>query len=134
MDLEDIVHVSQWSKIEKKHHYLFGILKMIYQEDKKIVHEHLAILHKDNVIVTFQETPGDVFDEVRSRISKMHGRIREKGSDYLFYTLLDALIDEYFPIINRISSDFKDLELKILDNDLSGKEELYNLEKNLFIS
>lgn len=131
MDLEDIVHVSQWSKIEKKHHYLFGILKMIYQEDKKIVHEHLAILHKDNVIVTFQETPGDVFDEVRSRISKMHGRIREKGSDYLFYTLLDALIDEYFPIINRISSDFKDLELKILDNDLSGKEELYKLRKEL---
>ncbi|MBM7562996.1 CorA family divalent cation transporter [Fusibacter tunisiensis] len=131
MDVEDIVHVSQWSKIEVKRDYIFSILKMIYLNEKKIIHEHLGILQKDNIVITFQETPGDVFDEIRERLKEGKGQIRDKGSDYLFYTLLDALIDQYFIIINHISTDFKQLEMKILENDIQHKEKIYEMRKEL---
>lgn len=131
MDVEDIVHVSQWSKIEVKEDYIFSILKMIYLENQNIVHEHLGILKKDNIVITFQETPGDVFDEIRDRLVKKKGQIRQRGGDYLFYALLDALIDQYFIIINHISADFKVLEMGIIENENASKEKIYKIRKEL---
>lgn len=131
MDLEDIMHVSQWSKIEKKDHYLFSIFKMIYLKNSDIIHEHISIIHKDNVIITFQETPGDVFDNVRERLLKCQGKIRTMGSEYLYYSLLDVLIDQYFVIINRISILFKETEMKILENKQEDLDQVYHLRKEL---
>ncbi len=131
MDLEDIVQVSQWSKIEVKVEYLFSIFKMMNLKDSEITREHLAIVQKDNVIITFQETPGDVFDEVRERLDNKLGRIRGMGSNYLFYVLIDTLVDQYFLIIDKISSDFREIEMKILDNDFKSREQLYHLRKEL---
>ncbi len=131
MDLEDIVHVSQWSKIEDKDDYLFAILKMIYLKKDVIVREHLAMLHKDNVMITFLETPGDVFDGIRNRIREKRGHIRSRTSEFLFYALLDALVDQYFVVVNMISSEFRDLEIRILDNDMDSKGKIYQLRKEL---
>ncbi|HKK95356.1 MAG TPA: magnesium/cobalt transporter CorA [Anaerovoracaceae bacterium] len=131
MDLEDIVHVSQWSKIEVKENYNFSVLKMIYLSNQKIIHEHLAIYHKGNMIITFQETPGDVFENVRDRLIRNQGSIRNKAGEYLFYSLLDALVDQYFIVINKISSDFIDIEMKILEGDKRSKEKVHELRKEL---
>lgn len=131
MDLEDIVHVSQWSKIEKKDHYLFSVFKMIYLNNEKITHEHISIILKDNVLITFQETPGDVFDAVRERLINSIGRIRLMDIDYLYYSLIDALVDEYFVIINRISYVFNEIEMKIIDENISEMEQMYKLKKEL---
>ncbi|MBN2795668.1 MAG: magnesium/cobalt transporter CorA [Clostridia bacterium] len=131
MDLEDIVHVSQWSKIEDQEDYLFSIFKMIYLNNEDIVHEHVSIILTDNLILTFQETPGDVFDEVRDRLSQNKGRIRQLKSDYLYYSLLDAIIDPYFSIINRISTDYMALEMAIIENAVTSKEKIYHLRKEL---
>ncbi|MBN2898889.1 MAG: magnesium/cobalt transporter CorA [Clostridia bacterium] len=131
MDLEDIVHVSKWSKIEDQHDYVFAIFKMIYMKAEAIVHEHVSIIKKDNVIITFQETPGDVFDDVRRRLNGKNGRIRTQDADYLLYALMDALVDQYFVIINKISSDFRDIEMKILDNDIDSRDQVYHLRKEL---
>jgi magnesium transporter len=131
MDLEDIVQVSQWSKIEVQDQYLFSIFKMMKLKGTEINHEHLAIVQKDNVVITFQETPEDVFDEVRERLDHKLGRIRSMGSNYLFYILIDALVDQYFTIVNKISSDFIEIEMKILDNDFRSRERVYHLRKEL---
>lgn len=131
MDLEDIVQVSQWSKIEVQDQYLFSIFKMMKLKGTEINHEHLAIVQKDNVVITFQETQGDVFDEVRERLDKKLGRIRSMGSNYLFYILIDALVDEYFTIANKISSDFYEIEVQILKNDFKSREQVYHLRKEL---
>lgn len=131
MDLEDIVQVSQWSKIEVQDQYLFSILKMMYLKDTEIIHEHLAIVQKENVVITFQETQEDVFNEVRERLDKKYGRIRSMGCNYLFYVLIDALVDQYFTIANKISSDFNEIEMKILGNDFKSRERVYHLRKEL---
>ncbi len=131
MDLEDIVHVSQWSKIEINDFYLFSIFKMMYLKSSEIIHEHLAIVHYNNIILTFQETPGDVFDGIRKRLEDKQSESREFGSDFLYYTLIDALVDQYFGILNRLASDIKDIELKIFDSDPKSREHIYYLRKEL---
>lgn len=131
MDLEDIVHVSQWSKIEANDDYVFSILKMIYLKNTNFIHEHLAMILKENLIITFQETPGDIFDSIRERLKNKTGKVREKDSKYLFYILIDALVDEYLSLANQLAYDFGDIEIQILDNKLSSKEKIYSLRKEL---
>ena len=131
MDLEDIVHVSQWSKIEINEVYLFSIFKMMYLSNAKIIHEHLGIVQYDNILLTFQETSGDVFDNIRKRLENNHNNSREYGSNFLFYSLIDALVDQYFEILTHLASDIKNIEIKIYDNDLKSRENIYYLRKEL---
>ena len=87
MDLEDIVHVSQWSKIINQNDYLFSIFKMIYLNEDEIIHEQVSVIVKNNLVITFQETPGDVFDHIRSRLESQKGQLRFEDSSYLFYSI-----------------------------------------------
>jgi magnesium transporter len=131
VDLEDIVHISQRSKIEINDEYLFSIFKMIYLQKEEIVHEHLSVFIKDNVLITFQETPGDVFDTIRERLSGDLGIVRKMPTNYLFYTLIDALVDNHFPIMNQISMIFNAIEMEIIDNGETEMEKIYKLRKEL---
>jgi magnesium transporter len=131
MDLEDVVHVSQRSKIEIKDNYLFSIFKMVYLKEEEIQHEHVSIFVKDKVLITFQEIPGDVFGGVRDRLEEGKGRTRKLGIDYLFYTLIDALVDHYFPVINKSYTTFSEVELKALEEGSTDMSEIYHLRKEL---
>ncbi len=131
MDVEDIVHVSEWSKIEQTNSYLFTIMKMIYLKDQDTIHEHITLIQKDNIVVTFQETEGDVFDEIRQRIKESKGQVREKGSDYLYYVLMDALIDNYYNVLGNFAQRFREIELLVLDNRKESGDAIYKLRKEL---
>lgn len=131
VDLEDIVHISQRSKIEINDDYLFSIFKMIYLKSEEIVHEHLSVFIKDNVLITFQETPGDVFDTIRQRLDNNLGIVRKKSINYLFYSLIDALVDNHFPIMNQISINFNSVEMEIIDQGQTEMEKIYKLRKEL---
>ena len=131
MDLEDIVHVSQWSKILNQTDYLFSIFKMIYLKDAHITHEHVSVILKDNILITFQETPGDVFDSIRNRLSNANGQLRTRSVAFLYYALLDAIIDEYIVVISHVSSTFNAIEMQIIEERNPNKEELYSLRKEL---
>jgi magnesium transporter len=131
VDLEDIVHISQRSKIEINTDYLFSIIKMIYLKEEDIIHEHLSVFIKNNVLITFQETNDDVFDTIRERLAKDLGIVKKMPISYLFYSLLDALIDNHFPIINRISEIFNTIEMEIIDRGQTEMEKIYKLRKEL---
>lgn len=131
MDLEDVVHVSQRSKIEIKDDYLFSIFKMVYLKGDETSHEHISMFVKDKMLLTFQEIPGDVFDSVRERLENGKGRIRKLGIDYLFYALLDMLVDHYFPVINKSYTTFSDVELRALEEDNPQMSEIYRLRKEM---
>ena len=131
MDLEDIVHVSQWSKIVNQSDYLFSVLKMIYLKEESIIHEQVSVIMKDNIIITFQETPGDVFDYIRDRLKNPTAYIKSQDTNYLYYSILDSLIDEYMIVINHISLKFNEIEMQIIEELNPDKEELYMLRKEL---
>lgn len=118
LTLEDIGHTGQRPKMEDYDDYLFFVLKMMrYDEEKARVHsEQLSMVLGRTFLITFQEQPGDVFEPVRERIRKQKGKIRKVGIDYLAYTLLDTIVDNYIFIIERLGEQIEDIEDDILAN------------------
>ncbi|ASA77492.1 magnesium/cobalt transporter CorA [Thermococcus sp. 5-4] len=100
--------------------YLFLILHQVYEIDGGLKRERIGLLLKDNLVVTVQEIPGDVFDPIRESIREGEGLFRERGADYLLFALLEAIVENYVPIIERISSKMESLEAQILSKGEKG--------------
>jgi magnesium transporter len=131
IDLEGTVNVMERSQIEDKGSYLLSLLKMIYIKRGKVIHEHISIILKKNFIITFQETPGDVFDEVRKRLENKEGQIRSLGADYLYYSLIDNITDRYYKIIKYVSDRFNEAENEIIAENSKETKKVYWLRKEL---
>lgn len=124
--LEDIVNIAQRPKIDEHECYIFVVLKMLYyNKENTIVSEQVSFVLGKNYLFSFQESEGDVFDAVRERIRQAKGRIRGMQSDYLLYTLIDAIVDHYFSVIEILGDKIEDFESAIFegetDNDTSKK-------------
>ncbi|MDT0685670.1 magnesium/cobalt transporter CorA [Autumnicola psychrophila] len=112
--MEDIVNTGQRPKIDEYPEYLFIVAKMLYYNgDGSINNEHLSIVVGKDYVLTFQEAGGDVFDGLRERIKIGKGRIRSNGADYLMFALLDAVIDNYFAVVDDISDKIELFEDRI---------------------
>ena len=91
--------------------YLFIVFKMMYhREDGEFINEHMSLIMGEDYVLTFQESDGDVFDGLRSRIANSKGRIRNNGADYLMFAILDAVVDNYFTVMETISDKVETLE------------------------
>lgn len=116
--LEDILNTDQRPKMEDYDSYLFIVLKMIsYNDvDREIKTEQISLVLGRNYVISFQETGGDVFEYIRDRIRKNMGRIRKLGADYLIYSLLDVIIDNYFIVLEKLGESIDILEEELIRN------------------
>ena len=111
LTLEDIVNTQHRPKIDEFENYLFIVFKMLYlKEGSDLVFEHMSMVVGESYVLTFQEADGDVFEDLRERIGHGKGRIRGLGSDYLMYTILDAIVDNYLNVIEALGDKVEDLE------------------------
>ncbi len=133
MTLEDIVHVSSRPKLDVHPDYLFSIFKMVYNRDQKILKEHLSVILKDNWLLTFQETQGDVFDPLRLRLEENMGEVRNHGVDYLYYAMVDGLVDQFFDVLAALESQVDQVEEAVIDEDDSMIGDLYTIRKELLL-
>ena len=110
--LEDIVNTSQRPKLEDADTYLFIVLKMLYLDTKEddIKSEQISLIVGPNFVISFQEKEGDVFEFLRDRIRTAKGKIRKMGADYLAYALIDAIVDNYFLILEKIGERIEKME------------------------
>ena len=141
MTLEDILNTGQQPKLEEHADYVFIVLKMMRYDETTghVKSEQLSMVLGETFLLTFQERPGDVFEPVRERIRKQKGRIRSCGLDYLTYSLLDTIVDNYFHIVGHLGEKIEDLEEVILENLSKGiatdiytfKREMNYLRKNV---
>ena len=117
--LEDIANPSQRPRCESTEAYLFLTLKMLRPDPSGdgLLAEQVSLIVLPGVVVTFQEAPGDVFDPVRERIRTGAGRVRAAGADYLAYALLDAVVDQYFVLLEAASEQAQALEEAALGGD-----------------
>ncbi|MEA1939870.1 MAG: magnesium/cobalt transporter CorA, partial [Candidatus Caldatribacteriota bacterium] len=132
--LEDIIDTKQRPKIKDFGDYLFIILKMFYcdKNDNKIKIEQVSLILGKNYVISFQEREGDVFDSIRERIRNDIGRIRKSGADYLIYTLIDAIVDNYFVTIEKLGEDIEKLEDKVISRpNPSNLRSVHKLKRNL---
>lgn len=125
--LEDIANTARHAKIEDYSESIYAILKMFYVDsDNEIKMEHINLILKKNLILSFQESKGDVFEPVRKRIRDKRKKIYESDSDYLFYALIDAVVDNYFIILRKIGERIDVLKKSITHN--AQKEDLLVLD------
>lgn len=114
--MEDIVNTDHRPKLEHHDDYLFIITKMLQFDESRtgIRSEQVSLIIGHNYVLTFQERPGDVFDGVRNRLQS--GRsIRRMGTDYLAYAVIDAIVDNYFVLLEQIGEQVELLEDELLN-------------------
>ncbi|QLE02750.1 magnesium/cobalt transporter CorA [Galbibacter sp. BG1] len=115
--LEDLVNTNQRPKIDEYDDYVFCVLKMLYLDDSyKLVTEHVALILTEHAVLLFQEVEEDVFSGVRERLANKFGRIRTRGADYLFFALIDAIVDQYFVILEDLANQIELLEERVYNN------------------
>jgi len=116
--LEDILNTDQRPKLEDFESYIFVVFKMLYrnQTDNGVIVEQVSLILGKNYVISFQEREGDVFNAVRERIRNAKGRVRKAGADYLAYSLMDAVIDNYFLIIETMGEKIEGSEERLVIN------------------
>ena len=131
--LEDILYVEQRPKVEDHGDYLFIVVKMLTRnEDGEVESEHISLLLGPNWIISFQELPGDIFEDIRSRLRKAKGRIRELGADYLCYRLLDTIVDHYYVILDETAEKIATIEEELEGAPSSATQHrIYTLKHEL---
>ncbi|MBR9999486.1 MAG: magnesium/cobalt transporter CorA [Cyclobacteriaceae bacterium] len=118
---EDIMNTEHLPKSEEHEDHLFFTLKMMrldYENgDPGIISEHLSLVLGENFVISFQDKiKGDVFDNIRTRIHSPKSRIRKKKADYLFYALIDSVVDQYYGIMEFIRDRIEEMEDYVLTN------------------
>lgn len=134
--LENIADVHQRPNYEEYDKGNFITLRALsFDKDKiKVQKEHVALYFNKGLIITFQETESDLFEAVRKRILSSSGRIRQRGSDYLAYALVDAIVDNYYVVLEEVEEVIENLEEKMLvEQDIKDKTKIHNLKKELLI-
>ncbi len=134
--VEDIANTDQQPKAELFDNYLLLVLKMIRCNDAKseIDIEQVSVVLGRNWVITFQEKPGDVFDPLRERLRAAKGRIRATGADYLAYSLLDAVVDHYFLVLESLGERTEDLEDEVLDDpQREVVQRIHQLKRELIV-
>jgi magnesium transporter len=116
LTLEDIANTNQRPKFEDFDNYVVSIMKMIYYT-KELNSEQLCVVLMEGMVISFQEAEGgDAFDLIRTRIRQGKGRIRRMGADYLAYALIDAVVDCYFNILEKIGDRIEVLEEELIED------------------
>jgi magnesium transporter len=137
--LEDIMTTTQRPKVEDLGNAVFVVLRMIEcaKDGSDIAADQLSLILGPNFVLSFQETPGDCLDPVRERIRGGKGRIRGLGPDYLAYAIVDAVVDNYFFVLETLGGRIDALEETLVDeprrellHEIHGlKREMIDLRK-----
>ncbi|MFC1566065.1 magnesium/cobalt transporter CorA [Candidatus Neomarinimicrobiota bacterium] len=139
--LADVMNTDMRPKIQEYNNCIFISIKMLRQdqETELLIVENLSLILTKSVLISFQERKGDVFEPVRERIRKQKKRIRNSGTDYLAFALLDVVIDNYIYIIGLLGDKIETLEENLSDepkqsiiNEINTyKRELNFIRKNI---
>ncbi len=114
--MEDILNTDQRPKMEDYGEDLFIVLKMLSYNDKtdEITAEQVCLFLRASSILSFREGEGNIFANIQERIRSGKGRLRKMGADYLAYTLVDIIVDNYFVILEKLGERVEALEEKLL--------------------
>ncbi len=116
LEMEDVFNVGQRPKVDEYDGHLFVISRLISMQNDCLVNDQLSLLLGKNFVITIQEKQEDFFEPVRVRIRNAKGYLRQQQADYLAYALLDAVIDYYYPALEKIGNKLDELEDELLSN------------------
>lgn len=140
--IEDILNSNQMVKLDNYDDCLFIVLKMIdYDlESTNITSEHVSIFLRGNTVISFQQHGKDIFSRIKTKISEGRENILKLGSEYLCYELIDAVVDNYFNVIDKLADVTDDIEEELIASPAKNtlkriyfvKRELMYLRKSVY--
>ncbi len=135
---EDVLNTNQRPKIEQIGDTLFAVIKVLVPSsppERGFHVESLSILLSKHLVITFHESDSDLYDPVLKRLHDGHGRLRNSGSDYLFWAILDAVVDHYFIVLNQVEDEIERLDSLLMggskDKDFDPRD-LHGLKQDIF--
>lgn len=132
--LEDVLHTGQRAKVEAYQGEVFAVLGVPQLIEGQIETTQLSLFLGDTWVVSFCSSAHDPFDAVRQRAARADSRIRRRGVDYLFYTLLDTAIDLSFPTMEVLGERIEALELTVFDDPKrEALDEIHHLKRELVL-
>ena len=113
--LEDIANTDQRPKLDDYDTYLFLVMKVLTASNQgDILVEQISFVLGRNYVLSFQENGTDVFQSVRDRLRVGKGRLRQNGSDYLVYALIDAVVDQYFEVLEMLGERIEAMQERLM--------------------
>ncbi|MDH4301379.1 MAG: magnesium/cobalt transporter CorA [Nitrospira sp.] len=113
--LEDIANTDQRPKLDDYDTYLFLVMKVLTASNQgDILVEQICFVLGRNYVLSFQENGTDVFQSVRDRLRVGKGRLRQNGSDYLVYALIDAVVDQYFEVLEMLGERIEAMQERLM--------------------
>ena len=121
--IEDVASVGGRPHLTEYDGSLFISLGTLSWNDTDMANgEQVSLVLGPNWVLSFRERPGDVFDGVRDRIRQGTTRVRSEGADYLWYALLDAIVDHYFPVLERLAELADGVEARVWESDATAAD------------
>ena len=138
--IEDVLHVPQRPKVqayEEEGQFqarLFIVARMMELLDGQLHAEQVSIFVGHKTVLTFQESPGDVWDPVRSRLRTPASQLRRNDASFLAYTLIDAMVDHVFPILEQFGDRLQDIEDEVLQRPGPNTiQEIHRIKRELLL-
>ncbi|MHB1346208.1 MAG: magnesium/cobalt transporter CorA [Candidatus Humimicrobiaceae bacterium] len=132
--LEDILNTQQRPKIEDFNDYIYIVFKTMDYNIKtnQIILDQVSIILGKHYVISLQEQPLDIYEPIRKRIKNDKSRIRNEGSDYLAYLLIDSIIDNYFSVLEKIGEKIEHVENKLVTSPTQKTlKTIYDLKRNM---
>lgn len=135
--VEDILSVNQRPKMDEVDGILFCLLNMLYYDDKNqtVEQEQISIVLGKNFVISFQEDAArDVFNPLRQRLKMANSKIRQRSADYLCYSMLDLIVDNYYVVMERLGDRIESLEEEIVrSSNTRSLAKINQLRKELIV-
>ena len=139
--IEDLLHLRQRAKVEAYggddsdlRARLFIVVRMLELQDGHLLSDQISMFLGHNTVLTFQQDPGDVWDPIRQRIQTKGSRLRISDASFLAYSLLDAILDQFFPILEHYGARMDALEMAILnDPQRNSLDKIHEIKRDLLL-
>ncbi|MFW6095034.1 MAG: magnesium/cobalt transporter CorA [Bacteroidota bacterium] len=133
--LEDVLNTDHLPKVEFSQHHLFFTLKFpVIRHDEVLEFRHVSLVVGSNYLITVQEGEKDLLREIVRRMEELTGRIREKSIMYLFYSVIDYIVDNYFHIMDNLREQIEITEDRIVENpSYNHISEIQEIKKQLVL-
>lgn len=117
--IQDILDVNQRPKFQEDDGYSFLTLKSIISSENNLITEQISFVFGSNFLISFQERKADIFEHLILRLRENIGLLRERSVDYLLFSMLESILDNYFKTLNKIEQEIEKFSFTDLNKELS---------------
>lgn len=132
--ISDVLDTSLRPQVEDYDDGVFASLKVLRlnDADKILIRENVSLIANDKIVFSFVETSDEIFNPIKNRIQKRRSKIHTAGTDYIFFSLLDVIIDNYIYTLDLYGERVEEIEEELtLNTDRSTLRTINLLKQEL---